>query len=161
MPRTCNCPSRAVTIIPVVPAVGAAGAAVDTTTPPLAWATRAASQVNRTSIVSGRYAVSDRSVDCGRPGSTGQLTVGSFTETGANGSRAAHTTATSADSPARRAVRRPRLAAVRAGVEPAGRRGGPPSASSAGAGASSCTALDTSLTAGHAVSRGWRNVRWA
>ena len=100
-------PSRTVTIIPVVPATGDSGAAVDSTIPPPASAARTASQLNRMSRVSGRYAVSESSVDSGCVGSTGQLTVGSEMETGANGRSAAHTTATSAARPARRAVPRP------------------------------------------------------
>jgi hypothetical protein len=99
--RTCTRSLDAVTIIAVAPACGDPGSAVETTTPePVACASRATSQLNRTSRASGRYAVRGSSVDSGRAGSRGQLTVGSFTDTGANGISSALTTATRPASPA-------------------------------------------------------------
>ena len=62
---------------------------------PAACAWRATAQVTVTSSASGRYAVRLSNVDSGRAGSFGQITRGSFTDTGANGSASAHTIARS------------------------------------------------------------------
>ena len=88
-----------VTTMPSSTASGQFGSTVASTTAPAgtvgpaACACRATAQVTVASSASGRYAVRLSSVDSGRAGSFGQLTVGSFTDTGANGSTSAHSTA--------------------------------------------------------------------
>ena len=89
--------STAVTSSAAAPAWPEPGSAVASTVPsPVPAASRTASQVNRTSSPSGRYAVSVSSVDSMRAGERGHVTVGVLTTTGANGSNNPQTTASSA-----------------------------------------------------------------
>ena len=99
--RTCRRSPPTVTTRPSSTASGQVGSTVARTTAPAgtvgpaACTCRATAQVTVASSASGRYAVRLSSVGSGRAGSFGQLTVGSFTDTGANGSTSAHSTARS------------------------------------------------------------------
>ena len=99
--RTCRRSFWAVTTMPSSGDSGQFGSTVASTTAPagpvgpVACAWRATAQVTVTSSASGRYAVRLSNVDSGRAGSFGQITRGSFTDTGANGSASAHTIARS------------------------------------------------------------------